>query len=116
MTNLIKLLTGGLLLLATHSGFAGAYCALVEKQKDCQYASWKACKASIGDKGQCVINSAVSHQDTTSDYVKRDTQRQQLIHEGKTAAGSGIYCPPAACAADDYACKALGNNSTGQCR
>lgn len=116
MSGLFKLLSGGVLMLATHSVFAGAYCAIVEKQKDCQYATWKACKTSIGDKGQCVINSSVSPQDTPSDFVTRDTHRHQLIHEGKTAAGSGIYCPPAACAADDYACKALGNNSSGQCR
>lgn len=51
MASLFKLLSGGVLMLATHSGFAGAYCAIVEKQKDCQYATWKACKTSIGDWG-----------------------------------------------------------------
>lgn len=103
---------------------ASAYCSIVDKQKDCQYASWKECKQAIGDRGMCVINAAEGQATTTPipAYAVEDQRLKQQIQDGKAAVqGSAAYCVQTLnslrCHYPDYAsCQAAAAGQGGTCR
>ncbi|MDY0135715.1 MAG: hypothetical protein RBS36_00960 [Thiomicrospira sp.] len=104
--------------------WASAYCSIVEKQKDCQYASWKECKQAIGDRGMCVINAAEGQTSPTPipAYAIEDQRLKQQIQDGKAAVqGSAAYCVQTLnslrCHYPDYAsCQTAAAGQGGTCR